>query len=75
MNSEQRAREGIIKDWTSFSANDRVLCVQTGVYLPSYVEWLTCLEMNRDVRKASGPAQMNPYAPVQLPVVRPKVLY
>ena len=25
--------------------------MRTDVYLPSYVEWLTCLEMERDVRK------------------------
>jgi hypothetical protein len=25
--------------------------MRTSVYLPSYVEWLTCLEMERDVRK------------------------
>jgi hypothetical protein len=25
--------------------------MRTAVYLPSYVEWLTCLEMERDVRK------------------------
>ncbi len=74
LNSEQRARETIIKDWGSFSANDRGLCVQTGVYLPSYVEWLTCLEMNRDVRKMA-PEHLDAYAPVALPVVRPKVLY
>lgn len=74
LNSEQRARELIIKDWGSFSAGDRALCVQTKVYLPSYVEWLTCLEMNRDVRKMA-PEQMNPYVPVELPVVRPNVLY
>jgi hypothetical protein len=26
------------------------LCVQPKIYLPSYVEWLTCLEMDLDVR-------------------------
>jgi len=79
LNSEQRARESIVKDWATFSAADRALCVQTEVYLPSYVEWLTCLEMNRDVRKMraeeTGAEQTNPYAPVTLPIVRPSVLY
>jgi hypothetical protein len=32
-------------------AADKAQCMRTGVYLPSYVEWLTCLEMERDVRK------------------------
>jgi len=34
----------------TYSAGARERCVRTGVYLPSYVEWLTCLEMERDVR-------------------------
>jgi hypothetical protein len=73
LNSEQRAREAIVKDWATFSADDRNLCVQTDVYLPSYVEWLTCLEMNREVRKSG--TELSSYAPVTLPTVRPKVLY
>ena len=27
-------------------------CIQTTVYLPSYIEWLTCFEMNKIVREA-----------------------
>ena len=49
--SEQSARDIIVKDWATFSAADRTQCVRPEVYLPSYVEWLTCLEMERDVRK------------------------
>jgi hypothetical protein len=73
LGSEQRARDSIVKDWATFSAADRGLCVQTDIYLPSYVEWLTCLEMNREARKMG--TQPAPYAPVTLPIVRPKVLY
>lgn len=51
MDSEQGARNQIIKDWTTFSAAEQTRCVQPKSYLPSYVEWLTCLEMERDVRK------------------------
>ena len=47
--SEEVARDGIAKQWTEFSTADRVLCVDPKVYQPSYVEWLTCLEMQRDV--------------------------
>ena len=74
LNSEQRAREVIVKDWGTFSAADRSLCVLTEVYLPSYVEWLTCLEMNRDVRKLGAAGARNEMT-VVLPIVRPKVLY
>jgi len=51
LDSEQKAREQIIKDQATFSSADKRRCMRTGVYLPSYVEWLTCLEMERDVRK------------------------
>ena len=32
-------------------ADARSHCVQTNVYMPSYIEWLTCFEMEIDVRK------------------------
>jgi hypothetical protein len=51
LESEQKAREQIIKDQATYSSADKRRCMRTGVYLPSYVEWLTCLEMERDVRK------------------------
>jgi hypothetical protein len=51
--SEQKAREQMVKDWTQYAAGDKARCVQAGpkVYLPSYVEWLTCLEMETAVKK------------------------
>ena len=51
--SEQKAREQMVKDWSQYAAGDKVRCVQAGpkVYLPSYVEWLTCLEMETAVKK------------------------
>ena len=52
MDSENKARDQIIKDWGSYPASDRAQCVQTRYYLPSYVEWLTCFEMNKVVRDA-----------------------
>ena len=50
--SENKARDQMIKDWGSYPASDRAQCVQTRYYLPSYVEWLTCFEMNKVVREA-----------------------
>src|SRR5262245_16548574 len=51
LDSEQKAREQIIKDQATYSSADKRRCMRTRDYLPSYVEWLTCLEMERDVRK------------------------
>jgi hypothetical protein len=51
LGSEQKAREQLGKDWGTYPAADKTQCLQTNVYLPSYIEWLTCLEMRRDVTK------------------------
>ena len=53
VSSEQKAREQLVKDWAQYPPADKSRCVQAGrnVYLPSYVEWLTCLEMEMAVRK------------------------
>jgi hypothetical protein len=59
LNSEQSARELIVKGWSTFSSADRTQCVRPNVYLPSYVEWITCLEMERDVRKMRQQEQAN----------------
>lgn len=52
LHDEQEAREQLIADWVSFPATDRAHCVLPAEFLPSYIEWLTCLEMERDVREA-----------------------
>ena len=52
LESENKARDQINKNWSNYQASDREGCIQTRVYLPSYVEWLTCFEMNKVVRDA-----------------------
>src|SRR5258708_26344731 len=54
LDSEQKARDQIVKDRATYSSADKLVGMRTGRYLPSYVEWLTCLEMERDVRKMHG---------------------
>jgi hypothetical protein len=54
VSSEQAAHEQIIKDWATYSSAERTQCVRPAVYLPSYVEWLTCLEMEKSVRTLRG---------------------
>jgi hypothetical protein len=51
LNQEREARGLLEKGWASFPAADKALCVQSANYMPSYVEWLTCFEMQRDVRR------------------------
>jgi hypothetical protein len=50
LQQERDARQQIINNWAKYHAEDRQKCINTTAYLPSYVEWITCLEMYRDVR-------------------------
>ena len=60
--SEQRTREELNKNWSTFPADDRISCVKSLTFAPTYTELLTCLEMRRDVRNLRGakPADTNP---------------
>jgi hypothetical protein len=51
LGDEQAAHAQLVKDWAMFLARDKVHCVLPAEYLPSYVEWLTCLEMGMEFRK------------------------
>ena len=48
--SEHDARDLIARQWAAFTAAEKAQCINPGAYLPSYGEWLTCLEIERDVR-------------------------
>jgi hypothetical protein len=51
MSDEQAAHERLVQDWANIPARDKARCVLPSEYLPSYTEWLTCLEMERELRK------------------------
>src|SRR6266536_518869 len=72
LDSEQKARDQIVKDGATYASADKKQCMRTGVYLPSYVEWLTCLEMGRDVRKMQREDQFGT-GPYTLPKVSPAI--
>ena len=59
LDSERRTREQLSKDWSTFPAADRARCVKMQTFSPTYSELATCLEMNRDLRKA-GPVNSVP---------------
>src|SRR5262249_28061827 len=60
--SEQRTHEELNKNWPTFPAADRIGCVKSLTFSPTYTELLTCLEMKRDVKQPSGtkPADTKP---------------
>jgi hypothetical protein len=49
--SEREAHNQIVKEWHTFPASARSLCIKPDTYMPTYLHWLTCLEMNREVMK------------------------
>jgi hypothetical protein len=48
---EKAAAAMLAKDWAIFPAADKARCVHVTVYLPSYVEWLTCIEGESTLRQ------------------------
>jgi hypothetical protein len=53
MKSEQTDREAMIKEWSTFSADDKRHCITetTMGNEASYTDLVTCMEMARDVRE------------------------
>jgi hypothetical protein len=51
LDDENDARNQLDKAWAKFLASDKARCINPKEFLPSYVEWLTCLEMTRDVKQ------------------------
>ena len=50
IDSEQRTREQLDKNWSSFPVSDRVWCISSIMgFAPTYSELATCLEMKRDL--------------------------
>ena len=64
MEAEQRDRETLSKEWSTFAADDKRHCTAETTMggESSYTELVTCLEMARDVRKWREPSQSTPSA-------------
>lgn len=56
---QQDDRQDMIKQWTSFSADDKKHCVAAATMggVSSYTELVSCLEMSRDARKLPSAAK------------------
>jgi hypothetical protein len=62
MRQQEEARALLVKDWAKYPQSDRQLCVNVAGYMPGYVEWLTCFEMQtylREMRKTAPSGQMS----------------
>jgi hypothetical protein len=62
---EGEARDALAKQWSEFNAADRARCVRASTTngSASYVEVLTCLELDRDAKKLRQPRDAGIAAP------------
>ena len=61
LDSENQARDQLVQKWQTFSAADRQECTQVATMggTASYVELITCLEMNQAVRQERAKAKID----------------
>ena len=50
MRSEQDARDALSAAWKDIPPSYRATCIRPNVHSPSYLEWISCLELNIDVK-------------------------
>jgi hypothetical protein len=48
---EKEAGAKLAKGWAKYPAADKARCVHAATFLPSYVEWLTCIEGEGTLRQ------------------------
>lgn len=53
LSMEEAARQKLVEEWPHFTAQEKRTCAfdENLAGLPSYVGWLTCLEINADIKK------------------------
>ena len=63
MEGEQRTREKLVADWSTFPAEERARCIKSIEWFsPTYTELIACLEMYGQVRNLrENPASATPY--------------
>ena len=50
MRSEKEARDALVAAWKDIPATYKASCVKPEVFSASYAEWISCLELNIDVK-------------------------
>jgi hypothetical protein len=56
LTAEKQAHEKLIETWPRYTAQDKSMCVmeEKVAGLPSYVGWLTCLDINANARSVDA---------------------
>jgi hypothetical protein len=54
LDSEQKAHDQLLRDWSQFTPANRAMCRQVATIggEPTYSELITCLEMQRDAKQS-----------------------
>jgi hypothetical protein len=68
IHDEETARDQLRKSWSHFSADARETCSEPGAVMTSYVEVLTCLEMENGGNFSGAAPQSSTNAP---PAIEP----
>jgi hypothetical protein len=65
LTSEKQAREKLIGAWPNYTAHDKSMCVMEEKLAgpPSYVGWLTCLDINANARRVDESKSVATTAP------------
>jgi hypothetical protein len=65
LQSEQRARDQIAREWSQFTPAARSRCTQTATVggSPTYTELITCLEMARESKEPAAVQTLAPLPP------------
>ena len=50
MRSEREARNALVAAWKDIPPNYKAACIKPAVFSASYEEWISCLELNIDVK-------------------------
>jgi len=50
MRSEQAAKDALVAAWKDIPPTYKASCIKPDVYSASYAEWISCLELNIDVK-------------------------
>ncbi len=52
LDSEQRTRDKLAREWSTFPASDKMKCIRSIQWFqPTYTELASCLEMARDAKR------------------------
>src|SRR5262245_28303435 len=53
MRAEKEAQAAIAKAWPDIPPSYKSFCIRKNDFSPSYIEWITCLEMMIDLKKTA----------------------